>query len=116
LLTRKARRLAEGRVFRVGDAAGYVEPFTGEGMAWALAGGSRLAAILAGAIVGGGDGEQAGRDWSEAYRREVSRRQLVCRSARLVLRTPWLTRSLVRVLSFSPDLARPLIRTIHHAL
>ena len=26
-----------GRIFRVGDAAGYVEPFTGEGIGWALA-------------------------------------------------------------------------------
>lgn len=27
---------SSGRIFRVGDAAGYVEPFTGEGMGWAL--------------------------------------------------------------------------------
>jgi flavin-dependent dehydrogenase len=35
-----------GRVFRVGDAAGYVEPFTGEGIGWALAGGRLLATAL----------------------------------------------------------------------
>lgn len=34
------------RIFRVGDAAGYVEPFTGEGMGWALA----SARILAEAV------------------------------------------------------------------
>jgi flavin-dependent dehydrogenase len=34
------------RIFRVGDAAGYVEPFTGEGIGWALAGGRILAASL----------------------------------------------------------------------
>jgi hypothetical protein len=28
---------ATGRILRIGDAAGYVEPFTGEGMGWALA-------------------------------------------------------------------------------
>ena len=36
-LTRRAPSLAAERVFVLGDAAGYVEPFTGEGMAWALA-------------------------------------------------------------------------------
>jgi len=33
-----------GRIFRVGDAAGYVEPFTGEGIGWALASARVLAA------------------------------------------------------------------------
>jgi 2-polyprenyl-6-methoxyphenol hydroxylase-like FAD-dependent oxidoreductase len=37
-----------GRIFRVGDAAGYVEPFTGEGIGWALAGARLLAAALLG--------------------------------------------------------------------
>jgi flavin-dependent dehydrogenase len=112
-LTRIARRLAEGRVFRVGDAAGYVEPFTGEGMAWALAGGCRLAGVLADALER--DDGTAGRSWAVAYRRMVGRRQLVCHSARLALRTPGMTRSLVRVLDLCPGLATPLIRTIHRA-
>jgi flavin-dependent dehydrogenase len=38
----------------VGDAAGYVEPFTGEGIGWALASGRILAAaLLADAGIGG---------------------------------------------------------------
>lgn len=35
-LTRSARRIAGHRLFLLGDSTGYVEPFTGEGMAWAL--------------------------------------------------------------------------------
>ena len=35
-LTRETRPIAAERVFLVGDATGYVEPFTGEGMAWAI--------------------------------------------------------------------------------
>ena len=35
-LTRRTRPLARDRLFYLGDAAGYVEPFTGEGIAWAL--------------------------------------------------------------------------------
>ena len=34
-LTRRTRPLARDRLFYLGDAAGYVEPFTGEGIAWA---------------------------------------------------------------------------------
>ena len=36
-LTRSSLTLAAERVFLLGDAAGYVEPFTGEGMGWAIA-------------------------------------------------------------------------------
>ena len=36
ILTRRSVRLIHERVFVLGDAAGYVEPFTGEGMAWAI--------------------------------------------------------------------------------
>ncbi|MDX2132681.1 MAG: FAD-dependent monooxygenase [Planctomycetota bacterium] len=35
-LTRMRRRVEGDRLLLVGDAAGYVEPFTGEGMTWAL--------------------------------------------------------------------------------
>ncbi|WZO98616.1 NAD(P)/FAD-dependent oxidoreductase [Isosphaeraceae bacterium EP7] len=109
-LTRTAHKLAEGGVFRVGDAAGYVEPFTGEGMAWALAGALKLAEILA-----CGDPSTAERAWAEAHRREVGRRQVVCRAARLVLRTPWMMRGLLPILRGWPTLARPVIRAMHHA-
>ena len=35
-LSRATSRLAGKRIFLLGDAAGYVEPFTGEGMGWAI--------------------------------------------------------------------------------
>lgn len=46
-LTRTAPLVSgSGHVFRVGDAAGYVEPFTGEGMGWALTAARVLADLL----------------------------------------------------------------------
>jgi flavin-dependent dehydrogenase len=36
LLTRRTRPLASHRCLLIGDAAGYVEPFTGEGIGWAI--------------------------------------------------------------------------------
>ena len=42
-LTRRAGLFAGHRFLLLGDATGYVEPFTGEGMAWALAAGAAVA-------------------------------------------------------------------------
>jgi len=49
-LTHHSPRIAgrSQRIFRVGDAASYVEPFTGEGIGWALASGRLLAESLLG--------------------------------------------------------------------
>jgi 2-polyprenyl-6-methoxyphenol hydroxylase-like FAD-dependent oxidoreductase len=87
-LTRRARPLGDERLFLLGDAAGYVEPFTGEGMAWAIASGLALAPIALRAISGWTPASI--REWTSVHRRIVGRRQLVCRAASLALRRPWL--------------------------
>ena len=46
LLTRKRRNLGGHRVLAVGDACGYVEPFTGEGIAWAIRGARSAVEVL----------------------------------------------------------------------
>src|SRR5262249_60608960 len=51
-LTRRASRVAAERLFVVGDSAGYVEPFTGEGMAWALEAAAALAPIAVESVEG----------------------------------------------------------------
>lgn len=45
-LSCRASRLAVERVYLVGDAAGYVEPFTGEGIRWALHSGLGVTPLL----------------------------------------------------------------------
>ena len=49
VMTRRRSRLGGHRVLAAGDAAGYVEPFTGEGMAWAVRSAALAAAMLPGA-------------------------------------------------------------------
>ena len=44
-LTRHTPVLADERLFLLGDAAGYVEPFTGEGMAMAWTGAKQIVPI-----------------------------------------------------------------------
>lgn len=105
-LTRQARRHAAERLLLIGDAAGYIEPFTGEGMAWALAAG-RAATPLAAQAAQRWHPRLA-RQWEQRYRRLLGRRQFVCRAVAAVLRSPRWTRMVVRLLARAPALAMPL--------
>ncbi len=96
-LTRQAQTVGADRLFVIGDAAGYVEPFTGEGMAWALASGIAVAPLAAAGAKQWRP--QLIRQWAALHRRVVTRRQTVCRTAAAVLRRPWLTRLFIRLLS-----------------
>jgi flavin-dependent dehydrogenase len=108
-LTRSAP-LVEGThriVLRVGDAAGYVEPFTGEGMGWALAAG-RLAAE---AIVDPDRHALAAADiaadrYARAHAAHFGPRHARCRSVAAGLRLPRLVRLAVRAARLAPWAAR----------
>lgn len=110
-LTRRAARLADDHVFVLGDAAGYVEPFTGEGIAWALDSAVQLAPLAARACRAWHP--SLAQEWASLYRRAVARRQRLCRVAAGVLRHPMLTRLLIGVLSRVPGLARPVVRRLN---
>ena len=110
-LTRQAPALGGERLFVLGDAAGYIEPFTGEGMAWAFAGAALVAPLaLRGARCW--DPELLVR-WRGAYHRKVTRRQIICRITADLLRRPAATRVTVGALSVAPWLARPLFRIMY---
>lgn len=111
-LTRQAPRLGGERLFVLGDAAGYIEPFTGEGMAWALAGAALVAPLALRGARRGWDHELL-VSWRGAYHRKVTRRQIICRIAADLLRRPIATRVMVRSLSVAPWLARPLFRIMY---
>ncbi|HZW05847.1 MAG TPA: FAD-dependent monooxygenase, partial [Phycisphaerales bacterium] len=101
-LTRRRASVAVPGVLVVGDAAGYVEPFTGEGMSWALAG----AAGAAGMVNAGAHGEELAAAWSRWHASRVQSRQRVCTAVRLVLRRPVLVRALLGVIGAVPAAAR----------
>jgi flavin-dependent dehydrogenase len=107
-LTRQARRRAAERLFLIGDAAGYIEPFTGEGMAWALGAGKAVAPLSAQAVQRWHP--RFTYEWESIYRRLLGPRQVVCRAVASVLRSPGLMRTAVRLLTLAPTLATPLTR------
>jgi flavin-dependent dehydrogenase len=110
-LTRHARSLAGERWFAVGDAAGYVEPFTGEGMAWAVMSAATLAPLAARAAWRWEP--SLAREWAATHRRILGRRQRVCRIVSRVLRSPALTALAVRALAVLPVLSRPVVASLN---
>ena len=102
-LTRETRPIAAERLFLVGDAAGYVEPFTGEGMTWALSTGQAVVPLAIRAI-DRWDQNLLG-EWDVIHRRLVRDRQFICRAMAGVLHRPWLARLGFEVLMRLPSAA-----------
>jgi len=103
--------VAQERLFVIGDAAGYVEPFTGEGIAWVLASGVAVSPL---ALEGARHWVTAlAIRWTRLYHRLIGWRQQRCLLISALLRRTALTRALVAVLSRMPSLAEPLVRSIN---
>ena len=91
----------QGRLCRIGDAAGYVEPFTGEGMGWALVSGR----LLAEAIVCGGSPAEIAAAFSRGHRAFFASHHARCRRVALAVRHPWLVGAVIRLARFAPGIA-----------
>jgi flavin-dependent dehydrogenase len=112
LLTRQSWPLASRRCLLIGDAAGYVEPFTGEGIGWAM-----RSAVLASTFLKGGldKWNQASLDrWQRLYDRTFGGRQRQCRRIVTLMRSKTLRRVALWGLQTAPRLARPLVRQLDH--
>jgi flavin-dependent dehydrogenase len=108
LLTRRAGSVAARRLLLVGDAAGYVEPFTGEGMAWALASGRAVVPVID-SLRMGWDVEME-REWTRVHRQLIRGRQRWCRAIAWSLRRPTFLRYSLHLLRHIPSFSQPLIR------
>lgn len=125
-LTRRLAHVAAHRVFVVGDAGAYVEPFTGEGMTWAMLTGAAVAPIACNAI--DGDPRRSAERWEAMHRRLLGRRMFVCRAICRLLRSekiagvaiaaaarlPWLAAPLVKLLAGSPTVLPRFLMIDNH--
>jgi flavin-dependent dehydrogenase len=59
-------------IFRVGDAAGFIDPFVGDGISLALLSGELAAEWIARVLNDGTDLETAGREYAAAYQSRLS--------------------------------------------
>jgi 2-polyprenyl-6-methoxyphenol hydroxylase-like FAD-dependent oxidoreductase len=100
MLTRR-RRAANGSVFAAGDAAGYLEPFTGEGMSWAIESGFELAELLRSRPAGA---EGLDRAWRARMAR-ARRRRWTCGVVAAALRSPTVVRAVIAGAARWPGIA-----------
>lgn len=113
-LTRRSSQVAGGRIFLIGDAAGYVEPFTGEGIAWALTTGMAVPKFVTQAIQQ--TDRQAELDWQSAYQQLIRDRQNWCRRLAWLLRSPRLTSSALRLMTLLPRVPQLIVNKLNQPL
>ncbi|HEY9870262.1 MAG TPA: lycopene cyclase family protein [Candidatus Obscuribacterales bacterium] len=110
-LNRSRRRIAAYRLFVIGDAALYVEPFTGEGIAWALWSADTVTPLVAEAIK---DWRvDLPERWQSIHHRNIGRHSRVARIVGSVLRQNTVTAGLCKVFGMVPGLAEPLVKYIN---
>lgn len=100
LLTRRRSRIESDNVFVLGDAAGYVEPFTGEGMSWAIRGALIASTIICNRI----DGRSEPGAWALAHRREIGRHHRRCGFVARLVRRHSALRALVGAGTWGPSI------------
>lgn len=125
---RRSRRAGNGRVIAIGDAAGYVEPFTGEGMTWAMQSGIAAANRIARLVNDDAPGRdskreprnesehqlgQLGNAWQADLDALLSGKKRTCRWVTDSLRRPIARRFAVRALTAFPSLAKPLVASLN---
>jgi flavin-dependent dehydrogenase len=101
-LTRRRQALAAPGILVAGDAAGYVEPFTGEGMGWALMTGAAAGSLAARVA----RGEASHESWPGMHATLVRTARARCRAIALALRWPRAVRTALAVGAAVPRLAQ----------
>ncbi|MGD0462051.1 MAG: FAD-dependent monooxygenase [Tepidisphaeraceae bacterium] len=109
-LTRRREHLGGHRVLVVGDACGYVEPFTGEGMAWAAIGARQVVTMLP------TPDESWPQDlptrWRIRHHEIIGRRQRWCRGMQPMMHHPAIAAAGILVGSAMPAIAKWIAATV----
>lgn len=102
-LSYRARRLAGRHVFLAGDAAAFIDPFTGQGVYLAM----RCAQIAAHCVLSGDL-----QSYERLARREISSRERAARRVGQIIASPALSRVAGAVMRRNPRLFRPLVSRV----
>jgi flavin-dependent dehydrogenase len=108
-LTRESHCVANENVFLVGDALGYIEPFTGEGMSWGLENAVKLAPLLHQALTSG-DIHSAETEWAKVVQQQRKTRQTVCRWVARQARSRWKSQWVLKVFQWIPSLRNQILK------
>lgn len=102
-LAHRTARPVLGRVILVGDAAAFVDPFTGQGVYLALAGAREAAAAIASAMRRAGTQATAWRAYASALESRLAERRRVAAMMKLMMTLRFATRRAARALRKRPD-------------
>ncbi|QDV05884.1 Putative oxidoreductase [Planctomycetes bacterium Poly30] len=108
LATRTTRRTAPG-VALVGDACGFVDPLTGEGLFFAMRGAALLAEAVHMALENPQHEARALRGYERARRREFGPRYAMARLLQKGIRSPRVIESVLRSFSRRPGLTNLIV-------
>jgi flavin-dependent dehydrogenase len=108
-MMRRREYLGGHRVLAVGDACGYVEPFTGEGMAWAI-----RSAIAAADLLPAVDHwpDDLPARWADIHRSLVRQKQRWCKALRPLVHYPTLAMLGINTARFVPAIGNFLSKRI----
>lgn len=109
-LTRSRRNIAAERVFVLGDSASYVEPFTGEGIAWGLIGAWLLAPIAERAVHVWQRSQMD--EWNTLYRKEIVSRQMKTTAISWLLKQEPVAMQAASLLSANPHIGNLIARFV----
>ncbi len=109
-LTRRTLPIASHRCLLIGDAAAYVEPFTGEGIGWAMQSGALAASLLTGSL-GQWDDTIESR-WKRLFDKTTGNRHRFCHTLCRCMRIKAVRQLAVRGLRQAPCLGEPVVRIL----
>ncbi len=109
-LTSRPNRVAAERLFVIGDAGGYVEPFSGEGMATALESALAVAPLAVEAVQAWQPSLIA--EWVAKHRQLVVDQQTTCRQLAWMLRHTWAAASAIGLCRAQPWIAQRFIAKV----
>ncbi|WP_438019319.1 NAD(P)/FAD-dependent oxidoreductase [Sorangium sp. So ce315] len=109
-LERASARLHDDRFALVGDAAGYIDAITGEGISLALVGAAALSTALDAALRGGGAAPFAG--YARVFRRAFLRYAVATRAVLFIARRPRLRDGVLSGLALAPWLFRGAVGAV----
>jgi menaquinone-9 beta-reductase len=113
-LTRRTTPIASHRCLLIGDAAAYVEPFTGEGIGWAMQSGALAAWLLAGSLRRWDDAIES--RWQRLFDQAIGDRHRFCRTLSRCMRVQPLRQFAVWGLRQAPCLGGPVVRILDRPL
>jgi menaquinone-9 beta-reductase len=106
------RRAAAAGAVLVGDAAGYYDPFTGQGIFRALRGAELAAGVLDAALRGGEITAASLAPYERARRRAFAAGERMQRLVEAVVSRPWLMRPVAARLAARPVVADALVQVV----